>query len=136
MSTAEIARLFGIPPWMVGAESGDSLTYSNVEGQALGFVKFALQPWLRLIEQAITADLDLCPGPNQYVEFLLDGLLRADSKTRSEIYAMALDTTTGWMTRAEVRKLENLAEEREPGNPVSPSAADLEEMIANGNRVG
>ena len=44
----------------------------------------------------------------EYVDFLLDALLRADSKTRSEVYARALDPITGWMTRAEVRELENL----------------------------
>jgi HK97 family phage portal protein len=109
-STAEIARLFRVPPWMVGAASGDSLTYSNTESQALAFVTFSLRPWLVCIEQAITSDPDLCRG-NQYVEFLLDALLRADSKTRAEVYALALDPDKGWLTRPEVRRLENLEPE-------------------------
>jgi HK97 family phage portal protein len=62
LSTAEICRIFRVPPWMVGASSGDSLTYSNTEQQALSFVTHSLRPWLVLIEQAISADANLCPG--------------------------------------------------------------------------
>ena len=83
------------------------MTYANVEQQSLAFVTYALRPWLVLIEQALSEDADLCPGP-LYTEFLLDALLRADSKTRADVYALALDADRGWMTRAEVRRLENL----------------------------
>jgi HK97 family phage portal protein len=114
LSTAEIARIFGVFPWMVGGSSGDPMTYSNVEQQSLQFVTYSLRPWLVLIEQAITNDPDLCSA-SVYVEFLLDGLLRADSKTRGEIYALALDPVKGWMTRDEVRRLENLEPEPQQG---------------------
>jgi HK97 family phage portal protein len=110
LSTAEIARIFRIFPWMIGASSGDPMTYSNVEQQSLQFVTYSLRPWLVLIEQAITNDPDLCSA-NVFVEFLLDALLRADSKTRGEIYALALDPVKGWMSRDEVRRLENLEPE-------------------------
>jgi len=113
LSTAEIARIFRVPPWMVGASSGDSMTYSNTESQALAFVTHSLRPWLVLIEQAISEDADLAPGA-LYVEFLLDALLRADSKTRSEVYTAALSPVTGWMTREEVRRAENLPPEENP----------------------
>ena len=107
LSAQEIARIFRVPPWMIGAPSGDSMTYSNVEAQAQAFVTFSLRPWLVAIEQAFTSDADLSVG-TVYFEFLLDGLLRADSKTRAEIYALALDPERGWMTREEIRRLENL----------------------------
>ena len=110
LSSVEVARLFRLPPWVIGAETGDSLTYANTVQQTDHFVKFSLRPWLVLIEQAITNDRDLCPG-GQYVEFLIDGLLRADAKTRAEIYEKALDPETGWMNRDEVRTLENLEPE-------------------------
>jgi len=95
---------------MIGADAGSSMTYANVEQQALAFVTYSLRPWLVLIEQAVAADPDLCP-PGVYVEFLLDALLRADSSTRSAIYTRALDPITGWMSREEVRRLENLPAE-------------------------
>jgi len=110
LSATEIARVFRVPPWMIGADAGSSMTYANVEQQALAFVTYSLRPWLILIEQALAADPDLCP-PGVYVEFLLDALLRADSATRSEVYARALDPITGWMSREEVRRLENLPAE-------------------------
>ncbi len=125
LSTAEIARVFRVPPWILGAGSGDSMTYSNTEQQALGFVTYSLRPWLVLIEQAISADQDLC-SQNVYVEFLVDALLRADAKTRAEVYALALDPLQGWMSRAEVRRLENL--EPEP-------AAQIPQPSRNGEGV-
>jgi HK97 family phage portal protein len=112
-SAAEVCRMFRMPPWMVGLPSGDSLTYSTTEGQAAAFVKFTLSSYLVAIEQAVTADRDLCAG-NIYAEFLVDALLRADAKTRADVYALALDPERGWMTRAEVRDLENLAPEGTP----------------------
>lgn len=122
LSTAEVARIFRVPPWMIGAPSGDSMTYSNVAEQASAFVTFSLRPWLVAIEQALSADRDLSPSP-LYAEFSLDGLLRADAATRSEVYTRALDPITGWLTRAEVRALENLAPEPErPQIEVEPPA--------------
>jgi HK97 family phage portal protein len=118
LSTAEICRLFGVPPWMVGASTGDSLTYSNAEQQQLLFVTHALRPWLVLVERAISADTDLC-SQNVYVEFLLDALLRADSATRADVYTKALNPATGWMTRAEIRQLENLEPEATPPTPAA-----------------
>jgi HK97 family phage portal protein len=107
LSTVEVARIFRVPPWVVGAESGDSMTYSNVEQQALHFVTYSLRPWLVVIEQALSGDPDLFTT-RTYCEFLLDALLRADSATRAEVYTKALDPLTGWMSRDEVRRLENL----------------------------
>ncbi len=110
LSTAEIARIFRVPPWMIGAPSGDSLTYSNTADQAAAFVTFTLRPWLVCIEQALSGDRDLAPG-DLYAAFALEGLLRGDAKTRAGIYAIALDPVSGWMTRAEVRQLEDLPAE-------------------------
>ncbi len=114
LSTAEVARIFHLPPWTIGAPSGDSLTYATVAEQANAFVKFSLGPWLRLVEEGLSADADLFPQPNHYARFELGGLLRADPAARAAFYKAALDPNTGWMTRAEARALEDLpAEEAE-----------------------
>ncbi len=107
LSATETARIFRVPPWVIGAEGSDSMTYSNVEMQSLHFVTYSLRPWLVVIEQALSADRDLFTS-SAYCEFLLDALLRADSATRADIYTKALNPVTGWMTPAEVRRLENL----------------------------
>lgn len=107
LSSTEIARIFRVPPSMIAAESGSSLKYTNVQMEQIAFVTHSLRPWLVCIEQAISIDPDLSPT-TVYVEFLLDALLRADTKERAESYALALDPDKGWMTRDEVRRLENL----------------------------
>jgi HK97 family phage portal protein len=111
LSATEVAAIFRIPGWVVNAESGSSMTYSNTEAQLRAFLTLSVRPWLVLIEQAITGDPDLCRGPGTFVEFLDAAILQADHKTRAEIYALALDPETGWMTREEVRRRENLAPE-------------------------
>ena len=45
LAAQEVARVFRVPPNMIGAGSGgDSLTYSTVEQQSLDFVRYSLQP--------------------------------------------------------------------------------------------
>lgn len=127
LSATEVARVFRIPPWMIGADGGGTMTYSNVESQMLSFAMLSLQPWLRSIEQALSNDGDLF-GPNTYAEFLIDGLLRADSSTRADIYTKALNPDTGWMTRAEVRRAENLP-------PESLELVDVPVLTPNGEGV-
>jgi HK97 family phage portal protein len=132
LAAQEIARVFRIPPNMIGAGSGgDSLTYSTVEQQSLDFVRYSLTPWLRRIELAISADSDLA-FQRQFVRFEVDGLLRADAKTRAEVYEKALDPITGWMTRDEVRRLEDL----EPETPPTTQTVVMPvEVGANGNQT-
>ena len=130
LSAREVARIFRIPGWLIDAPTGDSLTYSNVLEQNRAFVTHSLRPWLVRLERAFSGDVDLCPG-GTYLEFDLDGLLRADSATRSEIYERALDPTEGWMTRAEVRELENLPAEPEP-TPAATMTAAVEAAMRPG----
>jgi len=137
LSATEVARIFRVPPWLIGASGGDSMTYSNTESQALAFVTYSLRPWLVAIEQALSADEDLFPGP-LYAEFVMDALLRADSSTRAAVYTLALDPVTGWMDRDEVRRLENLEPRPASSRPapvLAPSAAGRPALApsANGN---
>ena len=59
LAAQEVARVFRIPPHMLGAPSADSMTYSNVEQESIEFVRYSLTPWLRRIELAISGDTDL-----------------------------------------------------------------------------
>jgi HK97 family phage portal protein len=120
LSATEVARIFRVPAWIVSAEDGGSMTYSNTEQQALHFATYSLRPWLVLIEQSLSADADLFAS-NQYAEFVLDGLLRSDALTRAAVYEKALNPVTGWMNREEVRRLENL--DPEPAGRPAPTAA-------------
>lgn len=111
LSTATVARIMRVPVWMIGAPVSDSsLTYATVSEQANAFVKFSLGPWLRLIEEGLSACEALFPQPAHYCRFNLDGLLRAEPAARAAFYTAALGEN-GWMTRAEVRALEDLPAE-------------------------
>jgi HK97 family phage portal protein len=120
----EIARVFRIPPHMLGAPLGDSLTYSTVEQQSLDFARYSLAPWLRKIELSISGDSDLA-FERQFVKFEIDALLRPDSAGRASFYEKALDPITGWMTRDEVRRLEDL-----PPQPPPQQQTTIEQMLA------
>jgi HK97 family phage portal protein len=134
LSAREVARVFRIPPHMIGAPTGDSLTYATTEQQSIDFVRYSLTPWLRRIELAISNDSDLA-FERQYVKFELDGLLRADSKTRAEIYHLASDPLQGWMTRAEIRALEDLPPEPEGPPPIAQLLQAMPtEANSNGNQ--
>jgi HK97 family phage portal protein len=111
LSTLDVCRILHVQPWMLAAATGESLTYSTVAEQARAFAVFSLGPWLRLIEQGLSADADLFPQPVSYCRFNLEGLLRADPAARASFYTAALNNETGWMTRAEVRELEDLPAE-------------------------
>lgn len=111
LSATEVSRIFRVPPWIIGAQGGDSMTYANVSQQAEHFVKFSLAPWLTLIEQAISGDPDLSPSP-VYVEFLTDALLRGDTTERYAVYAQAI--ASGVLTVNECRAKENLPPLDEP----------------------
>lgn len=102
-NTLEIARLFGIPATlMLTATEGSSMTYSNVEQDWLGFVRFTLTKYLRKIEEALSA---FTPR-GQAVRFQISALLRSDTLTRYQAHQIAL--TAGFMTLNEVRAIESL----------------------------
>lgn len=101
----EIARIFRIPPHMIGDLEKSS--FSNIEQQSLEFVKYTLDPWVVRWEQAITKTL-LNPREKQqlFVKFNVEGLLRGDYQSRMEGYAVARQN--GWMSANDIRELENL----------------------------
>lgn len=107
-SVEEICRFFEVPPHMIGHTEKSTSWGTGLEEQTLRFQKFTLRRRLKRIEQAITKQL-LTPADRLagiVVEFNLEGLLRADSKGRSEFYQKM--TQIGAMTINEVRALENL----------------------------
>lgn len=96
-----VARLFGVPGslMMVALDNrGSSQTYQNVEQDWLGFVRFGLANDLIEIEDAFT---ELLPG-TQRAKANYEALLRADTKSRYEAYAVSLD----WTSVNEIRKHE------------------------------
>lgn len=104
-SIEEICRWFRIPPFMVGHMTKQSSWASSVEGMNLLFLTNTLRPLLVNIEQEIGRCL-LGNDEDYFAEFSVEGLLRADSAGRAAYYTTALQN--GWMSRNDVRRLENL----------------------------
>ncbi len=101
----EIARIFRVPPHMVGDLEKSS--FSNIEQQSLEFVKYTLEPWLVRWEQSMVRSL-LNPSEKKdyFIKFNVDGLLRGDYASRMSGYATARQN--GWMSANDIRELENL----------------------------
>lgn len=120
----EIARIFRVPPHMVG--DLDKSSFSNIEQQSLEFVKYTLDPWVVRWEQSIQRTLlQDEEKPRYFVKFNLEGLLRGDYQSRMNGYATARQN--GWMSANDIRELENL--DRIPPE----SGGDL--YLINGNML-
>lgn len=101
-SDVEIARIFRVPPHMVGIL--DRATWSNMEQQALEFVTYTLTPWLVRWEQAIKRDL--ITGRQFFAEHNVAALLRGDTAARFQAYSTARQW--GWLSVNEIRRMENM----------------------------
>jgi HK97 family phage portal protein len=117
-NVGDIARMFWLDPSMIGGTTGDSLTYSTLEGRGTHFVKFSLLRWIVRYEDAMTRLWKSEGGPeNGKVKLNVNGLLRGSTKERADVYALALDPDKGWMTVNEVRALEDMAPIEEQPRP-------------------
>lgn len=101
----EIARIFRIPPHMIGDLERSS--FSNIEQQSLEFVKYTVGPWVTRWEQALSRSLLVGNDRSHFlIKFNLDGLLRGDYESRMNGYATARQN--GWMSANDIRELENM----------------------------
>lgn len=105
LSALEIAQIYHMPPHKVGLL--DNATFSNIEHQGIEYVAYTLMPWVKRFEQSFNRDLLLKTERGEYYfEFNVSGLLRGDTKSRHESYALALQN--GWMSINDIRRMENL----------------------------
>jgi HK97 family phage portal protein len=103
-STTEIARLFGVPGWMINDQEKSTSWGTGMEQQFTAFVILTLKPYMQRIEQRITREV-LDPR-SEKAEFKVEGLLRGDSQARAAFYASGIQH--GWMVPNEARALEDL----------------------------
>ena len=101
----EIARIFRVPPHMVGDLEKSS--FSNIEQQSLEFVKYTLDPWVMRWEQSLSRALFTEEEKKTlFFKFNVEGLLRGDYQSRMNGYATARQN--GWMSANDIRELENM----------------------------
>jgi HK97 family phage portal protein len=99
----QIARLFGVPANMLLASvDGNSMTYSNMEQEQMGFVRYTLSQYIVEIESALSHLMTR----GTMVKINVDSLLRSDTLTRYQAHQIAI--ASGWMTIDEVRAIEDM----------------------------
>lgn len=104
-SVEEIARLFRVPPVLIGDLR--HANYSNSVEMNRWFLTHGLRRHLVAWEQGIHRQLLSEAGRRSYfVEHSVEGMLRGDSTTRAGFYKSGIEA--GWLTVDEVRDLENL----------------------------
>ncbi len=120
----EIARIFRIPPHMVGDLEKSS--FSNIEQQSLEFVKYTLDPWVSRWEQSLMRSLFTQEEKKKYfVKFNVDGLLRGDYQSRMNGYAVGIQN--GFMSPNDIRGLENM--------DLIPEELGGNKYMCNGNMI-
>jgi HK97 family phage portal protein len=101
----EIARWFRVPPHKI--QELDRSTYNNIEHQGIEYYTDTLRPWLVRWEQEINRKLiSRAERKIQYVEHLVEGVLRGDLASRYAAYAIGRQW--GWLSPNDVREKENL----------------------------
>ena len=124
MSKRAIAALFKIPPYYLGGSTGDGLTYQTVEGNKIQLATMAITPVVTNIQKFLHFDSGIFPFSSWYPEFVLEALLRGDSKTRAEYMKLMSDMKA--ITPDEIRGLENMppltSAQQDALTPVVPPA--------------
>lgn len=112
----EVARVFGLPPHLLGDVERSTSWGTGIEQQNIGFVTYTVRSWLTRIEQRVTRQV--VTPKTQFAEFMVDGLLRGSIAERYAAYSTGV--AGGWLTRNEVRVMEN--KQPLPGldEPLSP----------------
>lgn len=102
LGASQIAAIYGIPPEMIGGETGGSYTYSSPEQRQIEFIQMSLLPWITKFESHLSA---LLPR-GQYIKFDADHLIRTDIATRYAVYERS--RLIGVMNRDEIRAREDM----------------------------
>lgn len=101
-SVSEIARLFGVPPHMIGDVERSTSWGTGIEQQTLQFLVYSLLPWIELIEQSINFTL-VVQADRYYAKMNQGKLLRLDQKTQADIFHILL--SDGILNPNECREL-------------------------------
>lgn len=101
---SELARMYGIPPHLIGDESKSTSWGTGIEQQNIGFVAYTIAGWTSRIEQRVTREIVNTRG--QYATFDLVELMKGSTTERFAAYAQAIQW--GWMTRNEAREREDM----------------------------
>jgi HK97 family phage portal protein len=99
----EVARIFRVPPFMLGVSENAAMAFASIEQQQLFFRQHTIQPYVEMLEDHFAALLE---NPNTFIKFNMSSIVRADLSSRYSAYNVAL--LAGFMSVNDVRSLEDL----------------------------
>lgn len=108
-SADEVAKLFGVPRFMLGSENSK---FTNMEQANTNFLQNTLTPWLCLIQEYFNRLLSYPYDENYYCEFNTDAMLRADYSTRWTNHRE--NFRSGLLTLNQILDKENMPRVTEP----------------------
>lgn len=102
LGATQLGAIYGVPPELIGGETGGSMSYSSPEQREIELIQLTLLPWMSKVE----SHLSMLTPRGQCVRFDADALIRLDPLTRWGIYEKA--RLIGGMNIDEIRNKENL----------------------------
>jgi HK97 family phage portal protein len=99
----EIARIFRVPPFMLGVSENAAMAFASIEQQQLFFRQHTIQPYVEMLEDHFQMLLE---NPATFIKFNMSSIVRADLSSRYSAYNVAL--LAGFMSVNDVRRLEDL----------------------------
>ncbi|MDP9192284.1 MAG: phage portal protein [Acidobacteriota bacterium] len=116
---SDIARWFRVPPHIIGDLVRS--TNNNIEHQGIEVVVYTIRPWCVRIEQVTRKSL-IAEPKRYFASFVLDGLLRGDSKNRADAFQTMRQN--GVINADEWRAYENM-------NPIEDGSGQMYLQMAN-----
>ena len=135
--STQVARLMGVPAWMVSADMNNSMTYQNILDSRKEFLAYTLQPYISAVETRLSMD-DVTNGRN-VVRFAVDEtFLRADAMARLDVIEKMLNL--GLIDIDQAKEMEDLTPEGNNAevNDIEEEDDEMEEedTLDTGNELG
>lgn len=112
----QIARIYGVPPEMIGGSSGSTMTYANIEQRGLDFLNYGMGATFARAERNLSR---LLPT-RQFVRYDMKALLRNDTESRYKTHAIGV--AAKFLTPDEAREQEDLL-------PLTQEQKDVLELV-------
>ena len=124
--STQVARLMGVPAWMVSADMNNSMTYQNILDSRKEFLAYTLQPYISAVENRLSMD-DITNSRN-VVRFAVDDtFLRADAMERLNVIEKLLNL--GLIDVEQAKEMEDLTPEGNESEDNGMEEDDTEETV-------
>lgn len=112
-TSVDVARVFGVPPHMIGETDKSTSWGSGIEQLSLGFVRYTVMPHIVRFAKEFSRKLFPTVGAKvseYFIAFDTDAIAQGDAKAQGEFIRIALggNQLPGFMTIDEVRRMRGL----------------------------